>query len=759
MPDFPLAVETSEAPAAADARGAMPAPGPPAASATQRSAALVVAAALLLLFALAWPQARSALPPLRAMVAPYQAILALVALLTASLLLAQARSTGSQPLLLLGCSYWFSAWMTVAHAVGLPGGGSTAAAAWLQWLWHGGFALGVAGYAAWPARQARSVRLLPALAASSALVALALLLAGAAAPSLAVGAAPRAALTLAASAIGVLALALQWRRGLRSLHDLWLRVVLLAWLLALLLGGSLHGSRFDLGWYAGQLCTLVADATLLVALLLESSRLQGHLAAAGLREQRLQAELLRTSQARFETTFAHAAVGMALLTPQLTWLRANPKLCELLGCAEDELVDRDALQWLHAQDRESARQTIQRMLDGGLPGSISQRRLLRRDGSSLWVQTTLALVRGQAGAPEHFIGVIEDIQSRKDAQEALRDAEQRFRTVFDHAPVSISIHHAHTGELLQANTRALAQCGGAAQPATPAKATAGAGFACAGAAREIRSAASAERLLEWRSLDAQGQPRWEEVQLSPVQLDGQSRVLAIATDITARKELQRRILEVTTAEQERIGREIHDGIGQQLTALTLLSSGLQRRLRGAGQVVEADALQQLQQHLESALAQARALARGLAAVDIDRRGLPQALRTLVADVESATGTACLYRGLDNLDLGDASRGMHLLRIAQEAMNNALRHAHATSIELRLKRLRGELVLQVLDDGMGIDAATARKGNLGLHTMAYRAGALGGRLAVRRRRPKGTEVRCTVPLPEKADAQRAGAQHE
>lgn len=750
MQDFPLAAPTSET----DARAAMPAPGPPAASAAQRSAALVVAAALLLLFALAWPQARTALPPLLAVVAPYQATLALVALLTASLLLAQARSTGSQALLWLGGSYWFSAWMTVAHALRLPGAGS--AAAWLQWLWHGGFALGIAAYAAWPARQPGRVRLLPALAASSALVALALLLADSAARTIAVSAEPRTALTLAASSVGALALALQWRRGLQSLHDLWLRVVLLAWLLALLLGGSLHGSRFDLGWYTGQLCTLVADATLLVALLLESSRLQGHLAAAGLREQRLQAELLRTSQARFETTFAHAAVGMALLTPQLTWLRANPKLCELVGCAEHELVGRDALQWLHAEDREAARRTIGRMLDASLPSSTSQQRLLRKDGSSLWVQTTAALVRGPAGVPEHFIGVIEDIQSRKDAQDALRDAEQRFRTVFDHAPVSISIHHAQTGELLQANARALAQCGGATQPATPAKATPGAGFACAGAAREIRSAASAEHLLEWRSLDAQGQPRWEEVQLSPVQLDGQARVLAIATDITARKELQRRILEVATAEQERIGREIHDGIGQQLTALTLLSSGLQRRLRGSGQLAEADALQQLQQHLESALAQTRALARGLAAVDIDRRGLPQALRTLVADVESATGIACLYRGLDSLDLGDASRCMHLLRIAQEAMNNALRHAHATRIELRLKRLRGELVLQVLDDGLGIDAATARKGNLGLHTMAYRAGVLGARLAVRRRRSGGTEVRCSVPLPAQAALQPGGA---
>jgi signal transduction histidine kinase len=263
----------------------------------------------------------------------------------------------------------------------------------------------------------------------------------------------------------------------------------------------------------------------------------------------------------------------------------------------------------------------------------------------------------------------------------------------------------------------------------------------------ILAAAAGPSRIEWRSQRSDGTDYWEEVLLTPVQLDGRPRVLAVASDVTERKELQRQILEVSTAEQERIGREVHDGIGQQLTALTLFAGGLQRRLLRAGHAPEAEALGQLQLHLEATLQQARSLARGLAPVDIDRHDLPDALRDLAARVRETTGLDCSYEGMPQVELAQAAQARHLFRIAQEAVANALRHAQATTLRIRLDAQDRALVLQVLDDGLGVPDPVARRGRLGLHIMAYRADAMGARLYVRRRTAGGTEVRCVLPLLE------------
>lgn len=755
--------ETSEPAGRDDAEALPPSLSTLAPTRAQRVAAGMAGACLGLLLLAVLPQVHRQLPPLRLLVPPYQIALALFAGITAWLLLAQARMLRSTPLLVLSASYAFSGAMAVAHGLSFPGLGVTAAlplsnsqtTAWVYFLWHAGFAAGVAAYSVWPEARSPGAHLpvLRVIAVTALLLVGCLLLATLGArwlPALMSGdaqQAPKVGVALGTFATGLVALALLWRRGARSVLDLWLRVAMLAWVCAVLLAGVLNQARFDLGWYAGRVCTLLADATVLLALLLETNLLYARLADAYARQQELSRARLRASETRFEATFEHAAVGMALVSPQGRWLRVNPELCRITGYAADELLGQDPVGILHPEDAVQSLHTRRRMLDGQLPTSSTERRLLRRDGRTVWVQSTVALVWSAPSVPGYFVAVLEDIQSRKDAQDALRESEQRFRAVFDHATVGISIHDADSGALLLANAHALRRCesSGAQAPSTAAG-DARRPFACAGAVEAIRAAARREQRLEWCSVGPDGEPCWEDVLLTPVQLGGLPRVLAVASDVTARKELQRQILEVSTTEQENIGREIHDGLGQQLTALSLLSSGLERRLRQADHAGIADDAARLQHHIEATVAQARALARGLAPVDMDRLGLPDALRALATQVQASSRIDCRYAGLDALALPDAASAVHWFRIAQEAVNNAVRHAGASCIEIRLRRVRGELMLQVLDDGKGIAPAASRRGRLGLHTMAYRADALGASLQVRRRRPHGTEVRCQLPLP-------------
>ena len=222
--------------------------------------------------------------------------------------------------------------------------------------------------------------------------------------------------------------------------------------------------------------------------------------------------------------------------------------------------------------------------------------------------------------------------------------------------------------------------------------------------------------------------------------------VVLVRDVSERKALEREIIDASTLEQERIGRDIHDGIGQQLTALAMLAGSIERRLTAAQRVDEATELNKLVAHLQETLAEARALARGLSPVEIDPEGLAEALSELAAQVRDASGVDCRFEAASPVKVADKILAVHLYRIAQEAVHNALRHGRPHTIEVRLGKDDHGLVLSVLDDGSGIRPGEDRRGRLGLHIMRYRAGIIGGRLSIEPAAGGGTLVRCVISAP-------------
>jgi PAS domain S-box-containing protein len=230
-------------------------------------------------------------------------------------------------------------------------------------------------------------------------------------------------------------------------------------------------------------------------------------------------------------------------------------------------------------------------------------------------------------------------------------------------------------------------------------------------------------------------------------------IYATARDITDRKRFAREILEILDREQERLGRELHDGLCQTLAGISALSSTLSRKLArlGApastadGQTAAADAATEITRLLNGAIGEARDMARGLEAVGLSEGGLETALETLALDVRHRFRAACTFacdRPLGRLDR-EAER--HLFRIAQEAVNNAVAHGRAKRIEIRLGAEGGEGLLTVLDHGVGMPESRRPPDGTGLHNMACRALLIGGRIEVRRRSRGGTTVLCAFPL--------------
>jgi signal transduction histidine kinase len=221
------------------------------------------------------------------------------------------------------------------------------------------------------------------------------------------------------------------------------------------------------------------------------------------------------------------------------------------------------------------------------------------------------------------------------------------------------------------------------------------------------------------------------------------------------RQLEQKILDISDAERRRIGQDLHDGLGQQLTGVAFLSKALQQRL-AAKALPEAEDATKIASLVSESIGQSRALAKGLAPLGLEDGGLPVALNQLAASTTSVFGLRCTCRCDSDVEVADLAIATQLYRIAQEAVNNAIRHGKAKHVMLNLGDDGRRLRLSVEDDGIGIAAADALSGagasedpanrdGLGLQIMRFRARMIGGSLEVSRRNGGGTLVLCVAPL--------------
>jgi PAS domain S-box-containing protein len=234
--------------------------------------------------------------------------------------------------------------------------------------------------------------------------------------------------------------------------------------------------------------------------------------------------------------------------------------------------------------------------------------------------------------------------------------------------------------------------------------------------------------------------------VTPLNISGSERWLAVLNDVTERKRLERGIIEIANREQQRIGSDLHDGLGQDLTGIALMLRGVVARLRkensGACPDVE-DVIGLVNNAIEST----RALARGLSPVSGEHGGLAMALQTLAARASERYRVGVAFRPkLDEPLLLGETAATHVYRIVQEALTNVIRHSHATEVTITITTAGGELHLRVDDNGRGFDrSAPDRTGGLGLKIMRYRAQTLGGDLILESGVLGGASVRCSFPL--------------
>lgn len=245
-----------------------------------------------------------------------------------------------------------------------------------------------------------------------------------------------------------------------------------------------------------------------------------------------------------------------------------------------------------------------------------------------------------------------------------------------------------------------------------------------------RAANGEDHLIAWSNTilrDAQGNVEY---------------VIATGIDITDRRQLEKELLNIEESVQQRIGHDLHDDLCQRLAGIEIMSQVLEQQL-GSKSKAMAGRAAEISQLVRDAIGHTRALARGLSPVVMEVEGVTAALQQLAESTKSIFGVDCIFRCPEPVSVKNLSVATHLYRIAQEAVSNAVKHGEARHIEIALVTTPERISLLVEDDGKGLPDASSKRRGMGLRIMRYRAGVIGGTLAVQKRAEGGTAVVCSV----------------
>jgi signal transduction histidine kinase len=221
--------------------------------------------------------------------------------------------------------------------------------------------------------------------------------------------------------------------------------------------------------------------------------------------------------------------------------------------------------------------------------------------------------------------------------------------------------------------------------------------------------------------------------------------LVLRQDMRERERLERAILEVGDRKQQQMGHDLHDSVCQELAGIAFMGQVVERKL-AAGHPEEAAEVAKMTALITKSAAHARSIARGLQPVEVESNGLMVALEEMARGIREIFNVECKFECEKEVLVGDNVVAVHLYRIAQEAVHNAIRHGRARKVTIRLRGADGQASLEVRDDGQGMPDVLPEQKGMGIQTMRYRAEVIGAVLEFRRAPERGTLIRCAFKLP-------------
>ncbi len=493
--------------------------------------------------------------------------------------------------------------------------------------------------------------------------------------------------------------------------------------------------------------------------------LEGKLAIVGMAfditERKRAEEELRRSEERWRAVFENSSVGIALTDCVSTRFQAaNFAFQKMVGYREEELRELSFMAITYEDDREANRQLLSELMEGRRQSFAMEKRYRRKDDSLIWVNLHVSLVPGEESIPRFSLAIVEDITERKRAEESQRDSEERFRATFENAGIAMALVDMQ-GRPIKSNPALRRMLGYSEEELSRMTFT--------------EFTHPSDRDLDWklygelaagkrdryeiekRYLQKGGGVVWGLLTVSLVKSRHGRPVYAIGMvqDITERRraeeELQHsfrqlralaaRLQSIREEERKRVAREIHDELGQALTAIKIDLSSLSHELPAEKKQQSESILKLVDETIQSV----RRISTELRPVILDEVGLVAAVEWAADEFAARTGTKCQLDLPQDDVVIDPECATALFRIFQETLTNVARHANATEVNVRLAKEDGDLTLEVHDNGQGVSEEQLSAGSsLGILGMRERALLLGGELTITGAPGEGTTVRVRIP---------------
>lgn len=466
------------------------------------------------------------------------------------------------------------------------------------------------------------------------------------------------------------------------------------------------------------------------------------------------------AELRYKQIFENVGEGIFQSTPDGRYLTVNPGLAHIHGFdSPRELIEscRDISREIYVDP--ARREEFKRLLELHDTVRGFEHQSFRKDGRRIWLSVNARAVRDEQGNIAYYEGTVQDISERKKAEEALRESEERYRELFENSKDAIYVHDM-SGRYTSVN-RAAEKLSGYTREELIGRHFSS--LVTPEYARQVR-----EQLC--RKLESNGESTYEVELITrhgrriPVEVSSRLiiennlpiGVQGCMRDISERKRVQeasrtyaRRLLEAQEAERRRISLELHDQVGQILTAVKMNLHALQKRCSAP------EILASIEENLsviDEAVDQVRDLSVDLRPLLLDDFGLVVAVRWYLhrQAKKSGVGVELVSQSLQDDDRFPATLETACFRIMQEGVTNILRHAGANCISVRLERTGDDLLLVIGDDGVGFDVKSVRAAGpatatLGLRGMEERAQAVGGTLKINSAPMLGTQICASFPL--------------
>ena len=474
-------------------------------------------------------------------------------------------------------------------------------------------------------------------------------------------------------------------------------------------------------------------------------RLRG--TAQDITERKRAEESLRQSEERYRGIVEDQTEVISRFREDGTLTYVNDVYCRFFGKPGQTLVGSRWHPVAVPEDLPGIEEKL-RTLSPSNPVVPIENRVYSGSGQVRWMQFVNRAFFDAQGRLTEVQAVGRDITERKRAEAALRESQERYSSLINNLNVGVY--------------RSTVESGGCFLQANPALA-------------RMHGCDSVEEMLQTKVVNLYENPADREVFLAnlfrggavtghevrlkkkdgtPIYCavtatahrgpDGRAEWIdGIVEDITERKRLEDQLLEISEREQHRIGRDLHDGLCQHLAGVGFMSKVLAQKLAAVAPAEAADA-KAVANLIRQAIADARGIAAGLHPVKTEANSAMVALQGLADNLKSMFRVQCVFTCNPPVLIEDNNAATHLYRIAQEAVNNAIRHGKARHVWMTLAETDRHITLTVKDDGKGVPQPLPATRGIGIDIMNHRVRLIGGTLNICRAPEGGTILTCSFP---------------